>query len=239
MGEGEPRSSTSCALPPRTRSGSTRVGDVLFAIVNLSRWMKIDPEEALRTANHRWVARHRRRRGARSGARGRPVGALAGREGPPLGRGQGAVSARGRVAIVVHASRSGRPTRPPPERRPRRCGLRGRHHLPAPAGRAGDGHGRTDPDRAPADQPILRRLRRPHRRVPCLHRHGDLAPRARASAPALRPGPGGDGARLPELRGHSGEARTRAAPARPARGHAGVLPRPLLRAAPSTAASRW
>ncbi len=36
------------------------VGDVLFAIVNLGRWMKIDPEEALRTANHRWVARHRR-----------------------------------------------------------------------------------------------------------------------------------------------------------------------------------
>ena len=36
------------------------VGDALFAIVNLARWMKIDPEEALRTANHRWVARHRR-----------------------------------------------------------------------------------------------------------------------------------------------------------------------------------
>ena len=34
------------------------VGDALFAIVNLSRWMKVDPEEALRTANHRWVARH-------------------------------------------------------------------------------------------------------------------------------------------------------------------------------------
>jgi tetrapyrrole methylase family protein / MazG family protein len=34
------------------------IGDVLFAVVNLSRWMKLDPEEALRAANHRWVARH-------------------------------------------------------------------------------------------------------------------------------------------------------------------------------------
>jgi tetrapyrrole methylase family protein/MazG family protein len=36
------------------------VGDVLFALVNLSRWMRLDPEEALREANHRWVARYRR-----------------------------------------------------------------------------------------------------------------------------------------------------------------------------------
>ncbi|MDQ4036036.1 MAG: nucleoside triphosphate pyrophosphohydrolase [Chloroflexota bacterium] len=36
------------------------MGDVLFALVNLARWMKLDPEEALRTANHRWVARYRR-----------------------------------------------------------------------------------------------------------------------------------------------------------------------------------
>lgn len=35
------------------------LGDVLFATVNLARWMKLDPEEALRAANHRWVARHR------------------------------------------------------------------------------------------------------------------------------------------------------------------------------------
>ncbi|MBA2266203.1 MAG: nucleoside triphosphate pyrophosphohydrolase [Chloroflexi bacterium] len=35
------------------------LGDVLFAIVNLGRWMKLDPEEALRTANRRWVARYR------------------------------------------------------------------------------------------------------------------------------------------------------------------------------------
>jgi len=36
------------------------LGDVLFALVNLARWMKLDPEEALRTANRRWVARYRR-----------------------------------------------------------------------------------------------------------------------------------------------------------------------------------
>jgi tetrapyrrole methylase family protein/MazG family protein len=35
------------------------LGDVLFALVNLGRWMKVDPEEALRAANHRWVARYR------------------------------------------------------------------------------------------------------------------------------------------------------------------------------------
>lgn len=35
------------------------LGDVLFALVNLGRWMKLDPEEALRTANRRWVARYR------------------------------------------------------------------------------------------------------------------------------------------------------------------------------------
>ena len=36
------------------------LGDVLFAMVNLARWMKLDPEEALRAANHRWVSRHAR-----------------------------------------------------------------------------------------------------------------------------------------------------------------------------------
>jgi tetrapyrrole methylase family protein/MazG family protein len=36
------------------------LGDALFALVNLARWMKLDPEEALRTANHRWVERYRR-----------------------------------------------------------------------------------------------------------------------------------------------------------------------------------
>jgi tetrapyrrole methylase family protein/MazG family protein len=34
------------------------LGDLLFAIVNLSRWMKLDPEEALRAANRRWIERH-------------------------------------------------------------------------------------------------------------------------------------------------------------------------------------
>ena len=36
------------------------LGDVLFALVNLARWMKLDPEEALREANHRWLGRYRR-----------------------------------------------------------------------------------------------------------------------------------------------------------------------------------
>jgi tetrapyrrole methylase family protein / MazG family protein len=36
------------------------LGDVLFALVNLARWMKLDPEEALRAANHRWLGRYRR-----------------------------------------------------------------------------------------------------------------------------------------------------------------------------------
>jgi len=35
------------------------IGDTLFALVNLARWMKLDPEEALRAANHRWVGRYR------------------------------------------------------------------------------------------------------------------------------------------------------------------------------------
>ena len=36
------------------------LGDLLFAIVNLARWMKLDPEEALRTANRRWIERYAR-----------------------------------------------------------------------------------------------------------------------------------------------------------------------------------
>jgi uncharacterized protein YabN with tetrapyrrole methylase and pyrophosphatase domain len=48
------------------------MGDVLFALVNLARWMKVDPEEALRSANHRWLARYRR------------VGALAAERGVDL-----------------------------------------------------------------------------------------------------------------------------------------------------------
>ena len=36
------------------------LGDTLFALVNLARWMELDPEEALRSANHRWVERYRR-----------------------------------------------------------------------------------------------------------------------------------------------------------------------------------
>jgi MazG family protein len=36
------------------------LGDVLFATVNLARWLKLDPEEALRSANHRWIERYER-----------------------------------------------------------------------------------------------------------------------------------------------------------------------------------
>ncbi|MEX2137566.1 MAG: nucleoside triphosphate pyrophosphohydrolase [Chloroflexota bacterium] len=35
-------------------------GDVLFAAVNLARWLRLDPEEALRTANRRWIDRYQR-----------------------------------------------------------------------------------------------------------------------------------------------------------------------------------
>jgi tetrapyrrole methylase family protein / MazG family protein len=35
------------------------LGDLLFALVNLARWMKLDPEEALRAANRRWIERYR------------------------------------------------------------------------------------------------------------------------------------------------------------------------------------
>ena len=35
-------------------------GDVLFAAVNLARWLKLDPEEALRSANRRWIDRYQR-----------------------------------------------------------------------------------------------------------------------------------------------------------------------------------
>jgi tetrapyrrole methylase family protein/MazG family protein len=36
------------------------LGDVLFASVNLARWLKLDPEEALRAANRRWIERYQR-----------------------------------------------------------------------------------------------------------------------------------------------------------------------------------
>jgi tetrapyrrole methylase family protein/MazG family protein len=36
------------------------LGDVLFALVNLARWLKLDPEEALRAANRRWIQRYGR-----------------------------------------------------------------------------------------------------------------------------------------------------------------------------------
>ena len=34
-------------------------GDVLFALANVARWLKIDPEAVLRAANHKFRARFR------------------------------------------------------------------------------------------------------------------------------------------------------------------------------------
>jgi tetrapyrrole methylase family protein/MazG family protein len=42
------------AVEPRVHE----LGDVLFALANLARWLGVDPEEALRTANRRWVDRY-------------------------------------------------------------------------------------------------------------------------------------------------------------------------------------
>ena len=50
-------------------------GDVLFAMVNLSRWLRLDPEEALRTANRRWIERYERVE-ALASARGRILTSL-------------------------------------------------------------------------------------------------------------------------------------------------------------------
>jgi uncharacterized protein YabN with tetrapyrrole methylase and pyrophosphatase domain len=36
------------------------MGDTLFAMVNVARWMELDPESALRLANQRFRARFRR-----------------------------------------------------------------------------------------------------------------------------------------------------------------------------------
>ena len=80
------RSRATIPTPPRARRRPLRA-------VNLARWMKVDPEESLRTANHRWVARYRRRR-TLAAQRGSISGHVPGREGPPLGRGQGGVSGR-------------------------------------------------------------------------------------------------------------------------------------------------
>jgi tetrapyrrole methylase family protein/MazG family protein len=42
------------AVEPRVHE----LGDVLFALANLARWLGVDPEEALRAANRRWVDRY-------------------------------------------------------------------------------------------------------------------------------------------------------------------------------------
>ncbi|MGH2457128.1 MAG: nucleoside triphosphate pyrophosphohydrolase, partial [Candidatus Limnocylindria bacterium] len=52
------------------------LGDVLFATVNLARWLKLDPEEALRAANRRWIDRYQRVE-ALAAARGQALADLA------------------------------------------------------------------------------------------------------------------------------------------------------------------
>jgi tetrapyrrole methylase family protein / MazG family protein len=47
------------AADPGARDATLHeLGDLLFALVNLSRWLKLDPEEALRAANRRWIERY-------------------------------------------------------------------------------------------------------------------------------------------------------------------------------------
>jgi tetrapyrrole methylase family protein/MazG family protein len=44
--------------PARPGERLHELGDVLFALANLARWLGVDPEEALRLANRRWVHRY-------------------------------------------------------------------------------------------------------------------------------------------------------------------------------------
>jgi len=46
------------AEPSEVVERNHELGDVLFALVNLARWLGLDPEEALRSANRRWVERY-------------------------------------------------------------------------------------------------------------------------------------------------------------------------------------
>jgi tetrapyrrole methylase family protein/MazG family protein len=43
----------------RPEERAEELGDLLFALVNAARWMKIDPEAALRAANAKFAARFR------------------------------------------------------------------------------------------------------------------------------------------------------------------------------------
>ncbi len=47
------------AAAPDAASREAEFGDLLFALVNVARWLKIDPESALRATNARWAARFR------------------------------------------------------------------------------------------------------------------------------------------------------------------------------------
>ncbi len=51
------------------------MGDLLFAVVNLARWLRVEPESALREANQRFRGRFERME-AEARARGTSLGAL-------------------------------------------------------------------------------------------------------------------------------------------------------------------
>jgi MazG family protein len=54
-----PAQGAPAAGPPPTEAMETELGDLLFALVQLARWQRIDPESALRRATAKFIARFR------------------------------------------------------------------------------------------------------------------------------------------------------------------------------------
>ena len=54
-----PASEPSTREPEPTAAVEHELGDVLFTLVNVARFLRINPEEALRRANNRFIARFR------------------------------------------------------------------------------------------------------------------------------------------------------------------------------------